>query len=750
MNSSCDINKLKYIFCIDDCYDFSDISDLDSYLIMKCLDMSTSELLDFFSSCIERDNSYEQKIIMQFKLIMTLRFSLNDSENINPYVILLLSVENNNIALMNSLFCQDFNNSDDNLNNIFYHINKLSFSDKNKILTKLSKSPHFISKLLYTYLNKKLETSYELNGLLSMFIKPYNNAIDDIKDTIDTNIDHIKPVIDNIMKDQKNLDIFVTYIDNIFTLNDSYAQLHQSQNDLKKCSSITFCISLCKIMLYVFNNLSDTYEETKSYRDKIIHTLLHSIKVSVIPLKRIKESLIKQIKNNQPDIFSFFPRILDQNNSLNDAIIIRKIKKIESIQNDINLTQQIDKSMKQMITDSNKNNTKTSDDFIVMLNDLLSRKLYEGVDVNLEYEEVMFLFKVISSEIESNKHIRFTSCLIVLKYCEINGYAKLYENKKIDFVVGLTSLLKFISNVNYFEIIQPPVVYTFHQNLLCFVNYHYDKLKKYNKTILENNLYDTALYKIVSYANKFIFDIMIICKDIDAEFKQYNFTSLQITNLRQKLVPIILEYIRNCMTSIQTLCNFMTPNIILNNNLSDESILSLSNFIYSTIEYLSDGKGIIYNVLHMNMETKDLLCELYILLNIACDNKQFTSTLVDKIHLIKQMCHIVKVNITLQTELLDKLDNIEKNNVINDDLPHEFCDPFLYTEIMNPVMIPNCSDFFDRLSIMSHLRLTPLNPITSEYLSVDEFNDFNHSDHVKQLINDFNERKSNYKILNNK
>ena len=702
---------------------------------------------------------------------------------------------------------------------LFKLIAYISFTNKNKILIKLSKSLYFRTLLVSHFTNHLTGILEEYIGLMSIFINADNNEID-IKYIIPSIDNFILPILFNGNHEYnheniKNLDKLVTYIGNIFYLNNSYTQIHQSKNDAKKCSSINFCISLCKVLLYIYEkldkSLSVKYNIIKNnLRNNIINTIVHSLTVSYIPLKRIKKTLRDELYHIHNDISMLFFGMRNENNIQSEKnILTKKIKSIESIYKDISLANQIDTFIKMIVTEynnnnnnnifSDKNNNKFSDDFIMLMIDIIIDKIDNSIDFNLTSDQVSFFFKIISAEYNTNKNIRFSICMVVFQICEIKGYAKLYDSYSYDntldklYNFSLSSIFKFVSDVNYLEMNQPPFNYIFHQNLLSFINYHSEKFKSITNLNpddkLSLSLCNTALYKIISCANKFIFDIMKICKEVSDEFKEKKIIGYQLTIVKQQLSPIILEYIRNCMASIQTISNFMKSNIIKLSDFSDELILSLSNFISSTIDYLADGKGIIYVILHMNMETKDLLSELYVLLNIACDNTEFINNIVKKIHLITEMGNKIKINATLQTEILNKLkkvsvnsnnnndkndknynnDNNDNNDDDNnddnndddnddndddddddDDLPNEFCDPFLYTEIKNPVLVPNCNQFFDKISIMSHLRITPSNPITSEELSIDEFNDYNNTDKVKELINDFNKRKSKYKILNNK
>lgn len=782
------MKKIKHIFDVESDYELDVVDDIDSYIINRCIDLSSEEILNYFAGTLEKidptnDFKYEQKIINEFKMIIILWCSQNED---HAFPTMLSLVENKHIKLIDLLLKYEGNSED--ILDLMNHIKSAPFSIKNKILTNLSESINFRTMILLLFKNEKNGMLEEHCGLMSMFIEKYNHDDND-NEFFDTNIDHIVRSIDQFLNgfldpgyeyeycevDQnfKNLDTLITYINNVYSLNNLYTQLyHQTQtstqtNGAKESSSIKFCVTLCKILLYVHHKLDEslsikyTVMET-NIRTKIISTILHSLQVSYISLSKLKDIISQEIHNINHDIFSVFNGIIGQgNNTQTKKLLNKKKKRIESLQNDTSLSLQIKTFMEHMIIEFNKNNIKFSDDFIIIFNDFILSKIYDSDDFSLTGEQVSYLFEIISSKIETNKHIRFTTCLVILKYSEIKGYVKLYESNNNIMAYGLSSVLKFISDVNYFEMVQPPTVYTFHQNLLNFINYHCNKLRKLNDDnndivnhinnhTLPSSLCDTSFYKIISYANKFIFDIMKICKSISDSIIEKNAKGLELIMIKQQISPIILEYIKNCMATIQTLCNFMTSNIVNISEFSEEFILSLSSFILSTINYLSNGKELIYEVLHMNIETKDLLCELFELLNIACNNQHFINALVDKVPLISEICRRHKFNAKIQDEILNKLQNISINVVDDDELPSEFCDPFLYTEIKNPVMIPHCNQIFDKLSIMAHLRLTSSNPITSECLTIDEFNEFNDASEIKNLIEDFNKRKSNYKILNSK
>jgi ubiquitin conjugation factor E4 B len=113
--------------------------------------------------------------------------------------------------------------------------------------------------------------------------------------------------------------------------------------------------------------------------------------------------------------------------------------------------------------------------------------------------------------------------------------------------------------------------------------------------------------------------------------------------------------------------------------------------------------------------------------------------------MILDMVSRVKINNELKSSILNHMERI-KNTILDTDynLPDDFIDPFLYTEIKNPVMLPNIDQVFDRSSIMSHLREKSTNPLTNELFTIDDFLQYNDTEKVKHQVNTFLDKKRKY------
>jgi hypothetical protein len=740
------VNDISSIFDLE-----VTIDNLDCAILEKIIGAEPSFVLSYFNDCINRakdlQNDYINLINAQFRNILL----LYDYDTF--FEKLLLELNDDHVFLLDSLLIYLHSDDSDKINNLecinkFNIIKEMDHSSQIKICNIIFKS-HFVRNNMFNLpkLNGKEE---ERSGFFSLLIdrKPTNGW--------DVNIGAIKPIIDiYINSSSDELLHFVERLYCVLELNVSYSYSDLSFIDINKCASLKFVSSLLRIMMYIYYRIEEIISDkiltnlprpdyklidTDNLYTKIVVTTLYAIKLGHLSLRNIRKTIIKDLDSLKEDVFMF---VLNDTEQLQKklAILKKQYDRVTLLYDDKIIKGAIINLMQTIITNGD---SKYSDDFAVDLNDLILDEILNNSDYEISKDVLTYIFKIIQNIIPTNKHIRFSSCITITTLCEIKGYGKINDFGYDIIFQGFHSVIQFISEINYFDMVQPPITYLFHQNILGFINYYCDKIIG---AIAIRTITESSFHKIVSYANNFIFDIVKMCKQISEEIEKINHSKKMrlISSIKRKLKPIIMEYFKSCMASVQTLYTFLKSNIINITDFTEELILPLSSFIISTLEFFSNKNGTIYEILHMNMEILDIMKEIFILLNTACDNKYFSNNLIKSTDMILDMVSRVKINNELKSSILNHMERI-KNTILDTDynLPDDFIDPFLYTEIKNPVMLPNIDQVFDRSSIMSHLREKSTNPLTNELFTIDDFLQYNDTEKVKHQVNTFLDKKRKY------
>lgn len=726
---------LHKVLLIPDDVILSSMADIDCYILGKCINETIDEILDYFTECINNaaGTNIDCTIICeQFKNIVILNTE-SDSHFMHSLIGKLTC---KHIILLDSIF-KYLENTDEL---IVLYMNTLSvypFQDRRDIMQVITHSEYFVKYLMSSSTHKCSGRVEEMAGLLSYFILNCN-GIETLKE-IYIDIASIKTSIDNFMKYCP--DRFIEYINKVCHTNDIYTKATPEAFEIKKASSINFMYAISKICLYI-NNIhgkqciaSDyNIKDTDTLEAKIAKTTLYTIRLSYISINTIIKALNKYIEVLMPITFTFFGNYSE--NVERCQKLKTKINVLKTVYNDCDYNAMIDAFFVDTITALNKSDIYCGDAFINDFIDILNINHNQ-----IPHDVITYFFKLGIASVYCNKHVRYTIFTYVFNYCETNGFynlVKLGDNILSD---GLNAILKFVAEIDYFEIDTPPQVYVFHQNLLDYINYMISKIDKVHNTAT----CDVAFYKLVSKANDFIFDIIKLCDKIDETIKSEDLDATQYDDIQYDYRHIIICYFRNCMTSISAMIKMMATDIFTNYKYSDEFIISLTNFITSSVSFLADSnKLILSDVFHLNAETRELINELYKLLNVSLSNPQFLENIMDKLDMLINTGTKRNIdNKIIQKIILIKKENCKNIDIDNIDFPDEFIDPFTCTLIKTPVLIPNCSQFFDKSSIMAHLRNIETNPITSEYLNIKDFTDYNETPNVKLLIEDFNKRKSN-------
>lgn len=94
-----------------------------------------------------------------------------------------------------------------------------------------------------------------------------------------------------------------------------------------------------------------------------------------------------------------------------------------------------------------------------------------------------------------------------------------------------------------------------------------------------------------------------------------------------------------------------------------------------------------------------------------------------------------------KNDILSMIDNYKET----EDYPAEFIDPITCKYIKNPVMIPNSTEIFERISIVSQIYNQGINPYTREKLTLEILEEHNKKEEIKNKIKNFEDKKNNWK-----
>ena len=81
---------------------------------------------------------------------------------------------------------------------------------------------------------------------------------------------------------------------------------------------------------------------------------------------------------------------------------------------------------------------------------------------------------------------------------------------------------------------------------------------------------------------------------------------------------------------------------------------------------------------------------------------------------------------------------------VDREVPDEFCDPLMASEITEPVLLPGTDTIMDKSVISRHLLTDLHNPFNRENLTLEELENYNNTESAKLKIDEFNKKKSEW------
>lgn len=715
---------------------------LDIYVIQKLSEIDNP--INFFNDCFKREKilgidfseSYVNKCFLNYILI--------DMEG-NTIQSIVKNINESNLDLIEYFFkyIVEIKNLDIVNSFKFAYIGIPYGNERLSKLEILFKSK-FIRENMFQEIFKDGATN-EMKGYFTLF-----NDI--VSKGWDVNIDPIKPILDLFINDCESCSKLVKLIQQHLNLNISYSYTQHQYINTNRCSSVKYVCFLVKVMLYIFEKIytesqilsslgRPNYElkDNDNLITQVIIVTLYAIKIGYIPLARIYHVIDKerQLFEEEIDLNFFNDNLLKKKMDIE-----QRFNRINGIFKDKKFHNDILKFI-EMVTEYD---TFISDDVIHNINDFVIGCIIDNEMNTLPISIVNYILKTIYGNYGANKHERFAACTTLIVICDNLGYS-FFTNLIIqnsDIITNLFfTIVKFIIEVDHFEWTPLEFSHKFYQEMLGVILYCSNKLNISMINKGEISRYISLLFhKITSKMNTLVTDMSDICRKLVERVAKFG---VDITYIRDECKHLIIQFIKSLMSCILTLQKLIENNILDIKNLPIELILPFSAFSISLLTLLSNGKNPIYTVFQMNMETLDLMQELFKLINIGCNNDNFTESIKDNISIIKEMVSRIKLDYHLRKSLINYLGNIDKGSDLSDEFPEEFIDPILAIEIKNPVMIPKIDKIFDKGSIMSHLYYEETNPFTRDILTIKEFEEYNERDDVKNKIYEFIGKLTEYK-----
>lgn len=723
---------------IFDIPDLVDESLLDVFIIQKISEVD--DVLDYFVSCFNREKNYNSN--------HSLRYFLN---------YILIDIDGNAVTtIVNSINQQHLEFIENFYKYLYATDNQLIIDTFKKAYIDLPYGNERFSKLEILFKSKYIRENVFHEFYNTGQLNERNGFFALLCGNWDLDINQIKPIFDLFIEDNESCYKLIKLFHNNLKQNIAYTHTHHKSISTTKCASLKYNGFILKSLLYInskivsepdIKNLSELYLKDYNFLDddclanQLIVTTILAMKIAYVPLARIYITYKSRME---------FPFFVSEDIKLQ----YDRIKQIYL--NKEYLDEIIDFLDKKIIC----KNISISDDFSQTFNDLLLNIILDH-DYKLSENFINYLLDTIGGNLKVNKHQRFSAFITIItiieKLIKVDNLNDVTESN-LSFMLYnslqpiyndtnklLNSIIKFLVDVDHFEWTQFEYAHVFFRQSNSLVYSYCDKIDK-SKINLKNT--ELLFHKTSSKLCSLITELTDICQKISDKYDLKS--KSMIKRIHDEYTSHINEYIKSLIDGIRVLQKLISSEIITIKSLSTEIVLPLGALTIAILNYLSDGKNIIYTIFRLNMETLELMQELFKLINMSCENQNFIEKVMDNIDIIKEMVTRVKLDQELKDNLVNYLGNLDIVKNDEENLPEEFFDPLLATEIKNPVMIPKIDTIFDKSSIMSHLYREQTHPYTRESLTIEDFEEYNKKDEVREKIRDFVQRLVAFKNNNKK
>jgi hypothetical protein len=565
----------------------------------------------------------------------------------------------------------------------------------------------------------------------------------------DSSVKEILEAIDPFTNDMKNLPYLCKLLNDILVINKPYTFSDLRMIDIKRCSSGSFMYCIFNIIMHIYFKCSAdkvkkyetqfprtefTFNKTDDLATQIFIMACRAFTICYTPQLRIYNHNKQQAQEMK--------KLIREGSNMMGLLI-----NTGSLKNKLKLLEELMEMGKQLI--EGKEYIKTVDSFLISIinqkespiNDAfidsfifsltMKEAIYGKVDICDELFD--YIIQIISG-LTKNPSIKFTAAILINNIINYGGYR--HRHTKL-----LFCLLKYLSEVDFFQLTDPQNAHLHFRNMLTHISAisirQIDSNENQENKIEENlTLLFKGIHKICSKNIGFIDFLTNHCKEIEARPQLMNHRA----GIKYELLPMINCNLNTIINSYRTLFDII-KNIVKNvDKLSRELIMPVVSMVTGTLTFLCDGKNPIYSVYERNMETLEVLNTAFEVMNLIKDNREFKNEIYEFLGKVTEMLPRVKLNKKTKEELINYFDNFNFNEIDyidSNDLPDEFKDPILCIPIKDPIMIPNVQLIFDKTSIISQLYHDKINPYTREEMTVEQVEKYNSEDNIKKQIQQF-------------
>jgi hypothetical protein len=360
----------------------------------------------------------------------------------------------------------------------------------------------------------------------------------------------------------------------------------------------------------------------------------------------------------------------------------------------------------------------------------------------LGYVEIVIDDPILSKNIADKFFIpelyNFIEKLVVNKYSKINvnkhsrieatkTMFMLLRTRKIELHENFVDeLLIFVNDVDYFK----------ESQFLEILGFHKDILQKFVQSIRDARVSDEIISRV-------IFELLSKCND---EFTILDDIVKQCRTFRR--IPYDAKGLCNEITECILDTLYIYSEIYMFNKLTNEHHEVDREFYTTAVKIISEceSNGDMLTILKYHEQAKKLIEGVIDCIKINKSVLHLIMDFKDKL-LIEINDPQLMINGTKKEEFMNILAEYKPSKVI--DYPDEFLDPLLCCPITSPVMIPDISDIFDKTTILTRIKIDPINPYTRKPLTEEIFEEYNKRDEIKEKINNFMSKLNDWKKKNN-
>jgi len=468
---------------------------------------------------------------------------------------------------------------------------------------------------------------------------------------------------------------------NIFTLITSLISYHKSINDNY------IYIIFTKLLINFINNILPLFELTEIINNILIENYNHSNTLDIL-------GSTSNVENNTLDILGSTSNV--ENNTLDIS----------------NSTNRNERNKLELIID-----------FYIYVIDKFS-VYFDIIAIN---NSVEILNVIINNKLLVNNKITLIN---KLKEIIIQNYLNIHE--KIDLFTNLMKILLRESNENILDNFVIYIYFIFNNiNFLEWMNIDekiiifellakiFMKLKKYKK--LNSDYSDNILYYILYYENE-CFNLLTKILEKNIDFTLYNlikgstYNLLTIINIFIDIEDYYFENIKDKYITDLFYKNNLNMSVMINYLINNNNLLNIIKFNSDILL-----KNIIISKLILIHKYSDLDIFPYIGIDYENYEKYINDKNIKLFNDINVKLLILKNKYEDMNKRLETLNPLHIDNIFN-------------IEINDPVLLPNCNDLFEKITMMLLLRETKKHPYTREHITINNLLEYNNKEDIKNKI----------------